>query len=541
MLPTPPPPIDDAYELSLPDTAEQARATEIQARLRALASAFSDNVVRATQSFGKHVTDEAQLAGIPDSALQRARRKAQAAGLPGALLTVDAPSYQAVLSSAHDRQLRKELYEARVTRASDRGPCAGEHDNGQLILEALALRHELGRLFGKDSYAELVVQLGSLIRSADDVERYLTPRARACKPRAQAELDALWAFARTEGVPKGFSMWDLPYYAARLRERELDICADEAALCVHFPLTGVLKGLFDASAQLLGLQIVPLTAATTSDADCYRVLDADGTELGSVELEVFSQPGQLEGARASLSPQGYNDRPSLRLQCDLEPPQEGALALLRPSEVQGLFRSWGQGLHRLLAAGASSTPAARHNAATAGLIAGSLFERLSQHPGTLQAYARHYQTGATLPPELLARLHRSQELQAGLSELQHLELALFDLRLHRDYVPVGKSTQLRSHVLDTLAQVRREVSVMPPPYWERMSNTLTRVFVDGRAARVWEELWATQAAANVFDALTASGFSHELTRSLRGLLWAPAGGLGVRVSDWLKTASAPAA
>ena len=184
-------------------------------RLRELQSKFEDHVILAVQGWNKHIVDETQLEGMSAYAKADARAKARAEGLDGFLLTLDSASYDAVMRGADDRALRHEMYEAYATRASDRGPRAYRFDNGPIIENILAFRHQEATRLGFPNYAEWLLQT-EVGGTADDVERLLLELNAKVRGRAQAELHEVWAFAKAEHGLKGFRPWDLRYYTERL-------------------------------------------------------------------------------------------------------------------------------------------------------------------------------------------------------------------------------------------------------------------------------------------------------------------------------------
>ena len=508
---------DDMLRAAPLDAAKRTRAEEIVVRLAQLSRAFVENLAAATAGWTKHVPDEAALEGMPGRARRRARLHAQAQQQDGFLLTLDAPSYADAVQHLADRKLRHDVYEAYVTRASDHGPRALHFDNTPLVHETLALRHELALLLGFENYAELALRHG-VLRTPDDVEHYLLRNGAEARARAQAELDTIWAFAKAKGAPKGFSTWDLGYYAMWLKREQLGF--DEDDLRAYFALPNVLAGLFALTERLLGVRVVaPTVAARTGEVRTYTLIAHTGEELGHLALEPSTPAGPLEGAGVDVS-YASGQPPLLRVRCDLEVLEDGQPALLTHAALRSLFRGVGAGLYLLLARlQQADAPGLRYEHATASQIGGSYFELFTTHFDTLATLARHHASGAVLPRELFDQLIRSRDFHAGLAAALELELALFDLRVHRDYVPVGKATQLRMHVLDTLAQVRREVCVLRPPFWERMANTCPALFAEGRAGRIWEISWAKQMAAEMFAQLEASGFAPATARRLRDTFW----------------------
>lgn len=522
------------------DSATRARLDAIAERLAQLAGIFPQHVAAATRDWSKHVESAEALDGLPSRALQRARERAQREQREGHLLTLDRKSYRAALEYLHDRKLRHDLYEAHVTRASDHGPRTGRFDNGPLVQEALALRHESAQLMGFSNYAEARVR-GSVFARADDVERYLLRGGVEGRAQAQAELDAIWTFARAQGAPKGFSTWDLPYYARRFRAEQTGLCSD--SLREYLALPDVLAGFFALSEAWLGVRALSLPAAP--HRWLHRVQTVEGRELCLLELAAFASEDALERVQLTIERQD-GELPILHVTCDFELAPDSPAVLLDHADLAALFRTLGRGLSLLLDQRARDAPIkveARGSAREQNLeaqhslsseIAGRYFEQFCFHFPSVSRFARHHESGATLPEALFEQLLRAHAIHRGLAQAEERELALFDLRIHRDYVPLGKATQLRAHVFDTLSQVRREVCVLRPPFWDRSPNTCLPIFAQDRAVRIWESSWARQMAEELFRAAEARGFDRDTARQQREKLWcSPKPGVLDRLTDVL--------
>jgi oligopeptidase A len=497
-----------------------ARLGEMETRLAELARGFAENVVAASAGWSKAISDESLLQGMEPSAKARAQRSAQTRGDGTGpwLLTLDRRSYEAAVDHLEDRKLRHDLYEAYVTRASDHGPQAGRFDNTPLVQEILALRHEAAVLRGHRNHAERVLA-HAVLRGPDEVERYLLQKGAEGRARAQAELDAIWAYARAQGAPKGFSSWDLGYYAKRLRHERTGF--DRAELRPYLPFPAVLIGAAALIERWLGIRVHPIAAESAPPhGGRYRLVDATETELGRLEIQLFAGPGAVEGARCEQAP-GPDGLPRLCLRYDLEPVAADAPLLLSHVEVCELFRALGRGLHGLLCCATPATLEQRQAQQTLAEILGCFFERSAWHYPTFSSFARHHESGAPLPRESLDRLVSEAQLHGGLALSRVRELALFDLRVHRDFVPSAKATRLRAQVLDTFSQVRSEVCALRPPFWDRTANTCTALFVDGHDVRLWELAWAREVARELFVAAEAEHFSRDCARRLHETLWLP--------------------
>ncbi|HSQ68588.1 MAG TPA: M3 family metallopeptidase, partial [Steroidobacteraceae bacterium] len=244
--------------VSLPAERKQ-RFREVMERLSAVQSQFDDNVLDATNAWSKRVSDESELAGLPATTIDRGRRAAESAGQPGWLLSLDAPNYQAVMTHAESEPLRREFYEAWVTRASDRGPNAGRWDNSALMAEILALRHEAANLVGFGNYAEYSLAT-KMVREPEEVLDFLRRLAHHSRPAARREFAELEEFAG-----RRLSAWDVAFYSERLKHARLEV--SEEALRPYFPAPRVLAGLFTVASRLYGIRIVARDDVELYDPD----------------------------------------------------------------------------------------------------------------------------------------------------------------------------------------------------------------------------------------------------------------------------------
>lgn len=513
------------FELSgigLPE-AQQARFKAISMRLSELQSTFEEHVMDAIQAFGLHIEDEARLRGMSHSAQQAARAKAEAKSLSGAWLTLDFPSFDAVITHADDRELRQTLYTAYATRASDQGPQAGQFDNTGLMDEILALRHEEAGLLGFANYAELSLAT-KMAESPAAVERFLLDLARRARPRAERELAELQAFAHDLGGPEKLEPWDIAYYGEKLKDACLGL-SDEA-LRPYFPVEQVIRGMFDLVESLYDIRIQQVSDMATwhPDVTTYALTTATGERFGLFYLDPYARDHKRSGAwmdeclgrrRIGTALQW----PVAYLVCNFTPPSVGEPALLTHDEVLTLFHEFGHGLHHLLTrVDEGSVSGIRGVEWDAVELPSQFMENWCFHADTLKRFARHWQTGAPLPDALITQLQKSRTWQSGLGTLRQIEFALFDLRLHRDYDPARGS-----RVLETLNQVRKEVSVLYPPAFNRMAWSFGHIFAGGYAAGYYSYKWAEVLSADAFGAFEEAGFAPEIGQRFRDTVLAKGG------------------
>jgi len=504
--------------------ARKERFRQCALRLSELQAKFEENLLDATQGWTLHVTDEARLAGMTASGKAQAAGRARAKDLDGWLLTLDFPGYDAVMTHADDRALRAQVYEAYATRASDQGPQAGAHDNTALIGEILALRHEQARLLGYRSFAEYSLAT-KMAQSPAEVERFLLELGGKARAHAQRELDELRALAARLGGAAEVQPWDLAYYAEKLKQETLGLSDEE--LRPYFPAPQVIAGLLALAARLYGVRFeaAPGIPAWHADVTVYELKDALGRPFAHFYLDPYARDHKRGGAwmdecrirrraAAGLQP------PAAFLTCNFAPPLPGQPALLTHHEVLTLFHEFGHGLHHLLTRVDVAAVAGIHGVEWDAVELPSQFmENWCYERDTLRGFARHWQTGADLPDALLDKLRASRVFHSGLATVRQLEFALFDLRLHRDYDPAAGP-----RLLETLAQVRDEVSVLRPPEWHRFPHSFSHVFAGGYAAGYYGYKWAEVLSADAFSAFEEEGLADPaVARRFRDTVLAQGG------------------
>jgi oligopeptidase A len=505
-----------------PEPKERFRQCAL--RLSELQARFEEHVLDATQAWTLHVTDAARLAGMTGSGRAQSAERARARGLDGWLLTLDFPSYDAVMTYADDRALRAQLYEAYATRASDQGPHAGRHDNTALIAEILQRRHEMARLLGFPSYAEYSLAT-KMAESPDEVERFLLELGARAQARARRELDGLRAHAAKLGGPADLQPWDLAYYAEKLKQERLGLSDEQ--LRPYFPAPQVIAGLLALAERLYGVRFAPAPglAVWRPDVTTYALTDAQGRAFAHFYLDAYARADKRGGAwmdecRIRRRSADRVQQPAAFLTCNFAPPLPGQPALLTHQEVLTLFHEFGHGLQHLLTRVDVAAVAGIHGVEWDAVeLPSQLMENWCYDRDTLRSFARHWQTGEALPDALLDRLRASRVFHSGLATVRQLEFALFDLRLHRDYDPAQGP-----RVAETLARVREQVSVLQPPAWHRFPHSFTHVFAGGYAAGYYSYKWAEVLSADVFSAFEEEGLANPaVARRFRDTVLAQGG------------------
>ena len=500
---------------------QQKRYGEIQMKLSELTSRFSNQLLDATQAWTLPITDEARLAGLPESARAQMRQAAEAKGLDGWLVSLEFPSYYAVMTYADDRALREEVYRAYCTRASDQGPNAGQFDNGPLMEEILDLRQELARLLGFAHYGELSLA-SKMAESSEQVLGFLRDLASRSKPFAERDLRELRAFVAEQGLD-ALQSWDVGYFSEKLRQQRYSL--SQEAVRAWFPIDKVLCGLFAIVQRLYGIEIRELSDFDRwhPDVRLFEIRE-NGAHVGRFFFDLYARANKrggawMDGARDHRrAAGGERVSPVANLVCNFTPAAPGKPALLTHDEVTTLFHEFGHGLHHLLTriehAGASGINGVAWDAVE---LPSQFMENWCWEPEGLALISGHFESGEPLPQDLLEKMLAAKNFQSGLMMLRQLEFSLFDFELHATHGD-GRS------VLQVLESIRDEVSVLRPPAYNRFANSFAHIFAGGYAAGYYSYKWAEVLSADAFSRFEEEGVLNPDTgRAFREAILARGG------------------
>ena len=474
--------------------------------LAQLQAKFEENVLDATNSWSWHVSDPSELRGLNEMLIEQARRRAHEQQRSGWVLSLDQPTYVAVVTDAESERLRRAFYEAWSTRASDQGPTAGRWDNAAVMEQILRRRHEAAQLLDFPNYAQYALAT-RMAHSVDEVFGFLRELAAAAHAAAQAEFAELAAFAS-----RRLAAWDVGFYAERLQRERFSV--SQEALRPYFPLPRVLGGLFEVAERLFAVRIRERSGVAVwhPDVRFFDITGAGGAAIGSFYLDAYARPNKRSGAwmdecvgRKRLSSGAA--LPVAYLVCNFLPPGAERPALLTHDDVVTLFHEFGHGLHHLLTRVDYPSIAGINGVAWDAVELPSQFlENYAWHPDVLQRISGHFDSGAPLPADQQARLIATRSFHAGLSMVRQLEFALFDFRIHAEYSP-----QRGGRILEILREVRHALAVVPVPEWNRFPNSFGHIFAGGYAAGYYSYKWAEVLAADAFAAFEERGVFDPTT------------------------------
>ena len=480
----------------------------IRLELSQLQRKFSENVLDATNAYTLLITDEARLDGVPDADREHTRLKAKEADQEGWLLTLDYPSFEPVVKYATDRSVRKELFDAYVSRCQ-----AGEFSNVEIITRLLELRRELAEVLGYPDFADFRLEdhMAKTGRAAFEFVEELTRRTR---PYWERDLNELRKHARTLGLDELYP-WDAAYVSESLRKARYDI--DDEVTRPYFPLDRVLEGLFESTRRVFGLVVRERQIKETwhSDVRFYDLLNEDdGTQMGSFYADWHPRREKRQGAwmndlfTGGPTDEGFEPHIGI-IAGNLTPPKGEVPSVLTHREVETIFHEFGHLLHHL-SSQVPIAPMAGINVAWDFVeLPSQIMENWTWEEEALPLFSGHYETGEPLPKELYDRLQKARRFMGGWRQMRQLSFGFLDLQLHR-----GATLPSHQGIMEYIEQLL--VDYMPCPVFARShtSASFTHIFSGGYAAAYYSYLWSEVLEADAFGRFQREGiFDREVGRA----------------------------
>ncbi|EMJ98612.1 peptidase family M3 [Leptospira sp. B5-022] len=466
------------------------RLQEIQLRLSDLSNQFSQNLLDSTNSFEMKIESEEDVKEIPES--DKTLYKNEDGTYT---FTLQFPSYNCYMTYGNNRSKREELYKAYVTRAPG---------NGKILEEILALRDESARLLGYKNYAEASLAT-KVADSPEQVLDFLERIGKLAKPIAEKEMSELKKFASDLGI-SDFQAFDSAYVSEKLKKKNYDF--DEEQTRPYFEKNTVVKGTFSFLEKLLGLKFDKTDAPIWDPkTEVYHV--KNGSEIiARLYLDLEARKDKQGGAwmnhwetRNKLS--GKTILPSAFVVCNFPPAKDSAPSLLNHSDVVTFFHEMGHALHHLCAK-IEEPPVSGINGVEWDAVEfpSQFLENFAYEPEVLDFFAFHYETGKPMPKELAQKLKDTKNFLAAMGVVRQLEFGIFDIRIHLQKY----SEEQVQNILDT---VRKDVSVLFPPEYNKFQNGFGHIFSGGYAAGYYSYKWAELLAADAFFAFRSKGIFDE--------------------------------
>jgi len=493
--------------VDLPDD-EKKRYGEISTALSTLTSKYSDNVLDATNAWSKEISDVALLDGLPETAIEQAAEAAKQRDLSGWLLTLDFPSYYAVMTYANDRALREEVYRTYSTRASDQGADA-ELDNSKNMGEILKLRQEKAALLGFDSYANLSLDT-KMADSPEQVISFLDELAEKSLPFAKKEFKELSDFAENELSLSDLQAWDTGYASEKLKQERYAISDED--LKPYFAVDNVLNGLFELVEKLYKVTIKQNDSVKSwhDDVRFFEIFDESNNLKARFYLDLYARQHKRGGAWMADFCSRFKMGSTLQtpvafMTCNSAPPAGGKPALFTHDEVITLFHEFGHGLHHMMTQvdylDISGISGVEWDAVE---LPSQFMENWCWQREALDMFAEHYKTGEKLPDELFDKMQAARHFQTAMGMVRQLEFSIFDMRIHGD-ASINSAEQIQA-VLD---KTREHIAVIIPPKFNRFQHGFSHIFAGGYAAGYYSYKWAEVLSADAFARFEEEGLFNQ--------------------------------
>jgi peptidyl-dipeptidase Dcp len=501
------------------DAAAKKRLAEIIERLAALGTAFSQNVLADEQAFALPLQGEGELAGLPEYMREAMKSDARQRGLEGHVVTLSRSSVEPFLQFASRRDLREKVFRAFIARGDNNGAT----DNKAIVAEMVALRAERARLLGYADFAHYRLD-DSMAKTPAAVRSLLDTVWVRARQKALADRDALQALVQEEGGNFALAPWDWRYYAGKLRKRLCDV--DEAAVKPYLDLKSIIDAAFYTAQRLFGLSFTPRPDLPVwhPDVRVWEVRGSDGGTIGLFFGDYFARPSKQSGAwMTSLREQeklAGDIRPLIVNVCNFAKAPDCDPTLLGFDEARTLFHEFGHALHGLLSAVTYPKISGTNVATDFVELPSQLYEHWLEQPDVLRRFARHYQTGATIPEDLLQRLLAARNFNAGFGTVEYLASAYVDLGFHSVSAPSAiDSTAFETDALKRLGMPDEIVMRHRPPHFGHVFSG------GGYAAAYYSYMWSEVLDADAFEAFEETGdiFDPATARRLREMIYAAGG------------------
>ena len=481
--------------------AGKKRLRSIDSTLAKHSLSFGKHVLADTQAYFLHLTQEEDLKGLPKQVIEAAGIMAQHKGLEGWVFTLDFPSYVPFITYAENRSLRKKM----VLAHGKRGFQNNKNNTISLILEIIKLRKERAELLGYSSHASYAME-ERMAESEERVHSFLSLLYDKAAPAANKEWNALEQLAQTQLEGEPIQKWDTAFLTEKLKQKQLDL--DEQELKPYFELTQVLKGLFAIVGQLYGLNFSfsKKIEGYHPDVQSYEVTNDKGAFVSLLYMDFFPRSGKRGGAwMTTYLSQNKKRRPHVSVVCNFTPPTKTTPSLLSFQEVTTLFHEFGHALHGMLANTTYASLSGTNVYWDFVELPSQLMENWCFEKAALEGFARHYQTGKTLPENLIVKLKKKAQFQQGLQTLRQLSFALLDLSFHNDQA--NEIEDVKDHEMKVMDPFQRTPSIPE----NIICTAFSHIFQGGYAAGYYSYKWAEVLDADAFEYFKEQGILNPKT------------------------------
>ena len=488
---------------------DKLKLREIDTELAKIKLTYGENVLAETNNYQLHITNEADLKGLPDGAKEMAASLAKSKNLEGWVFTLDFPSYLPFVTYVENRELRKEI----AIAAGKKSFQDNEFDNKENVKRIVELRHKRANLLGYKSHSDFVLE-ERMAQNPEKVLSFLNDLLEKAKPAAQKEFTQLTAFAKElDGIDQ-LEKWDGAYYSEKLKQKLFNF--DDEILKPYFKLENVLNGAFTIAEKLFGITFKEVFDIDKyhEDVQTFEVLDFEGQLVAIFYSDFFPRKGKRNGAwmtsyKSQTVKNGINERPHVSIVCNFTPPTETKPSLLTFNEVTTLFHEFGHALHGMLAN--TTYPSLSGTSVYWDFVElpSQVMENWCYEPEALALFAKHYETGEIIPQEYVEKIKESASFLEGMATLRQLSFGILDMTYH------GKS-QTIADVKSFEKQAMAGTSLYPDVEENCMSTSFSHIFQGGYSSGYYSYKWAEVLDADAFAYFQEKGiFNKEVATKFK--------------------------
>ena len=471
---------------------------------------FSKNVLAATNAYVLNITDEADLAGLPEFVRTMAAETAAEKGLEGWAFTLQAPSYSPFLKYSENRELRRQIWTAYNTRA-----IGGEFDNTEIVKKIVDLRIKIANILGYETYADYALE-ERMAKNKQTVTEFIMNLLEPSLPFAKKDVADVFAYAKKNGFEgKRLESWDFSYWSEKYQQAEYSLSAEE--LKPYFQLESCIDAVFGLATRLYGISFTELDNVPVyhEDVKVYEVKDADGSHLALFYADFFPRASKRGGAwmtefRGQSIKDGIEKRPFISIVCNFTKPTADAPSLITHDELTTFLHEFGHALHGIFAQGRYGSLTGTNVSRDFVELPSQIMENWAFEPEYLNSFAKHYQTGEPIPADLIEKIVAAKNYLAGYAQVRQLHYGLLDMSWHTlTAIPEEGTVEFETKALAPYA-------VMPAVEGTAFSGSFSHIFSGGYSAGYYSYKWAEVLEADAFSLFKEKGiFNTEVAASFR--------------------------
>jgi len=483
---------------------EKEKLRDIDTQLAQLSLKFGENLLADSNAYEMHITDEKDLSGLPEGAIQAAKELANQKEKEGWVISLDYPSYIPFMTYADNRELRKEL----AIASGKKGFQQNEYNNEENIINIVNLRQQRANLLGYKTHADFVLE-ERMAESKDNVLNFLNDLLAKAKPAATEQFKQVEDFAKKLDNIDKLQKWDGAYYSEKLKKELFDL--DQEALKPYFELNNVLNGVFEIAGKLFDLHFTEIDTIEKyhEDVKTYSVTNSNGDFISYFYADFHPRPSKRNGAwmtsyKSQFISDGVNERPQVSIVCNFTKPTETTPSLLTFRETTTLFHEFGHALHGMLANTTYKSLSGTSVPWDFVELPSQVLENWCYEKEALELFAKHYETGEVIPMEFVEKIKESASFLEGLQTLRQLSFGLLDMSWHANENPITNTS-----VKNFEKQAFAETQLYPDVAENCMSTAFAHIFQGGYSAGYYSYKWAEVLDADAFEYFKEAGIFNK--------------------------------